>query len=169
MIKFYHDQVFIRFGSSCSYDGQGWLEKLTGETQTQNQDGTYDTETTFEIRDVQVDENGISSCVYETYVGGVSFAIYDVSVTCSNEENKLFEDVPHISMLEFTDFFNSFTYFSPKRVESLKLVEQNTNDEVEYNYTYTDESDSQGDYADIEIEQTNNTTIGRHYVYSKFK
>ena len=132
----------------CSYSN-GFINEIEGITSIKQPNGTFTDETNYKCTDFVVDQQGIQSCVYETFVAGSSFQKMDVVVDCYSQDNNLYQSATHCSLIEFTDYFNSIFYFSPKCIKSISATDQDNNT-FDIKYTCTFNSADQLDIIDID-------------------
>ena len=134
LTRFEQDYGGYKVANECKY-ANGYISEIKGITSLKQPDGTFKDETNFICDNFVVDANGISSCDYETFVGGNSLQDLDITVTCSSQDNNLYQSSTHCSLIEFTDYFNNMFYYSPKCIESIDVTDPNNNN------TYTIEYD----------------------------
>ena len=131
--EFEHDYGGYKIVNRCSYS-DGNISEIEGLTSFKQQDDTYEEETNFKCSNIVADNDGIKSCVYETYVSGSIFQSLDLTFTCSTKSNSLYQSATQCTLNEFTDYFNNFFYYSPKCIETILVEEQGSSNSFSVNY-----------------------------------
>ncbi len=144
----------------CSYSN-GYISELEGLTGIKQSDGSFKEETTYKCSEFVVDETGIQSCVYETYIGGSLSQKLDVNVACYSTDNSLYQSATHCSLIEFSDYFNNLFYYSPRCIQSITATDQSNS----YNINYGCSFNSDGQLTEIDIDHPSIKTK-RTYSYN---